>query len=82
MTANLLISIGNTNGWIQKQSASGGLLKRKHAHRKVLSQGELCLCHEELTKNPAETTGMRYKIRKFGEPDAEMEWISRLLRSN
>ena len=26
-------------------------------------------------------TGMRYKKRKFDEPDAEMEWISRLLRS-
>ena len=37
-----------------------GSLKRKHAHRKVLS-GELRLCHREWTKNPAEMTGLRYK---------------------
>ena len=36
-------------------------MKRQHTHGKVLSQGELFLCHGELTKNPAETTGMRNK---------------------
>lgn len=36
-------------------------------------QGELRLCHRQWTKNPAETTGMRYKIRKIEEPDAAME---------
>ena len=41
------------------ESTAGGCLKRKYAHRKVLSRGELRLCHREWTKNPAETTGMR-----------------------
>ena len=44
-------------------------------HRKVLSQGELRLCHRERTKNPAETTGMNYKNLKTGDPDAETEEI-------
>ena len=35
--------------------------------------GELQQCDREQTKYPAEMTGMRYKIRKFGEPDAEMK---------
>ena len=43
------------------ESTAGGCMKRQHTHGKVLSQGELFLCHGELTKNPAETTGMRYK---------------------
>ena len=63
------------------ESTAGGLLKRKYAHEKVLSQGELRLCHREWTKNPAETIGMRYKKRNFGDPNAEMDGISRLLRS-
>lgn len=37
--ANLLLSMGKTNGWKQIQSAAGGLLKRKHAHKNVLPQG-------------------------------------------
>ena len=35
----------------------------------------------ELTKNPAESTGMRYKKRKFDGLNAETDGISRLLRS-
>ena len=72
---------GAASGQIRAESTSGGCLKRKYAHRKVLSRGELRLCHREWTKNPSETTGMRYKKRKFGDPNAEMDGISRLLRS-
>ena len=43
--------------------------------------GGLCLCHGELTKNPAETTGKRYKKRKFDKPKAETDGTSRLLWS-
>lgn len=82
MTANLLIPIGITNGWIQTQSIAGGLLKRKHAHGNVLSQGNCTSVMENGQKIPAETTGMRYKICKFDKPDATMEGSSRLLRSN
>ena len=35
----------------------------------------------EWTKNPAESTGMRYKKRKFDGLKAETDGISRLLRS-
>ena len=63
------------------ESTAGGCLKRKYAHRKVLSRGGLRLCHRELTKNPAESTGMRYKTRKYNGLKAETDGISRLLRS-
>ena len=52
---------GAAGGQARAESTAWGLLKRKHAHRKVLSQGELRLCHREWANNPAETTGMRYK---------------------
>ena len=39
LIANLLLSVGNTNGWIQIQSTSVAYLKRKYAHRKMLSRG-------------------------------------------
>ena len=51
------------------------------SREKSAFKGELRLCHKELTKNPAESTGMRYKKRKFDDPNAEMDGISRLLRS-
>ena len=51
------------------------------AREKSAFKGELRLCHKELTKNPAESTGMRYKKRKFDDQNAEMDGISRLLRS-
>ena len=44
------------------ESTSGGLLKRKHANRKVLSMGNYASVIENgWTKNPAETIGMRFK---------------------
>ena len=43
------------------ESTAGGLLKQKHAHGKVLSQGNYDPVIENGQKNPAETTGMRYK---------------------
>ena len=39
MTANLLISIEKTNGWIQKQSTACGLLKRNGAYGNALFKG-------------------------------------------
>ena len=51
------------------------------AREKSAFKGELRLCHREWTKNPAESTGMRYKKRKFDGLKAETDGISRLLRS-
>ena len=42
------------------ESTAGGLLKRKHAHGKLLSQRNYASVIEN-GQNPAETTGMRYK---------------------
>ena len=43
------------------ESTAGACLKRKHAHRKVLSQGNCASVIENGQKIPAETTGLRYK---------------------
>ena len=72
---------GAAGGQDRAESTAGGLLKRK-MHIEMCSTGELCLFHGELTKNPAETTGMRYKKRKFDKLKAETDGISRLLRQN
>lgn len=37
--ANLLLSMGKTNGWIQIQSAAGDLLKRNLAYGNALFRG-------------------------------------------
>ena len=41
--ANLLLSMGKTNGWKQIQSAAGGVLKRKHAQRQCFHRGTMPL---------------------------------------
>ena len=73
---------GAAAGQDRADSTAGGLLKRKHAHRNVLSRGELRLCHGEWTKNPAETTGMRYKNVNLMSRMQKIEETSRMLRSN
>ena len=52
---------GAAGGHDRAESTAGGLLKRKHAHGKVLSQGNYASVIDNGQKNPAETTGMRYK---------------------
>ena len=37
----------------------------ENMHMETCFQGELCLYQREWTKNPAETTGMRYKNKKL-----------------
>ena len=52
---------GAAGGQDRAESTAGGLLKRKYAHGKVLSRGNCASVIENGQKNPAETTGMRYK---------------------
>ena len=51
---------GAAGGQDRTESTAGGLVKRKHAHGKVLSQGNCASVIENGQKIPAETTGMRY----------------------
>lgn len=41
--ANLLLSMGKTNGWIQIQSAAGDLLKRNMSYGNALFRGTATL---------------------------------------
>lgn len=51
------------SGQNRTKSAFGGGLMRKHVTiADLLRGGELYPRHEKQTKNPAETTGIRYKI--------------------
>ena len=58
--ANLMLSVGITNGWKQIRSTTRACLKRRLTHRKVLSKRNYTSIIENGQKM-AETTGMRYK---------------------
>ena len=64
---------------IEHREHSGSLLKRKYAHGEVLSRGNNAAVIENEQKNPAETTGLKYKIDGL---KVETVGTSRLLRSN
>ena len=80
MTANLLISIGKTNGWIQNQSAAGGCLKRDEAYGNALFRGTAAVL-SRIDKITGRNERNVIK-NKFDGLKAETDGISRLPRSN
>lgn len=75
--------LGAAGGQDRTESTVGGLLKRKHAHKKVLSKGwiKLCLSKRMGTNKPTEMTGTRYKNVNLMDRKQQIDGDSRLPQS-
>lgn len=75
--------LGAAGGQDRTESTAGGLLRRKHAHKKVLSKGwiKLCLSKRMGTNEPTEMTGTRYKNVNLMDRKQKIDGDSRLPQS-